>query len=123
MEVIKTNKAPKAIGPYSQAIKAGNMLFISGQLGIDPESGDLKNSIEEQAVQSFSNIGEILKAAGCGYNDVCKTTIFLTDLANFALVNSLYEQFFISNPARSCVEVSKLPKGALIECEVIALSK
>ena len=119
---IETENAPKAIGPYSQAIKAGNMLFISGQLGIDPESGDLKNSIEEQAVQSFSNIGEILKAAGCSYSDVCKTTIFLTDLSNFALVNSLYEKFFISNPARSCVEVSKLPKDALIECEVIALS-
>lgn len=123
MNHIKTDKAPKAIGPYSQAILSNNMLFISGQLGLNPNTMELSSSILDQAFQSFTNIGEILKEAGLSYDDVVKTTIFITDISMFSEVNEIYATFFKNNPARSCVEVSKLPKGALIECEAIAVKR
>ncbi len=123
MNHIKTDKAPKAIGPYSQAILSNNMLFISGQLGLNPNTMELASSILDQAFQSFTNIGEILKEAGLSYDDVVKTTIFITDISKFNEVNEIYATFFKNNPARSCVEVSKLPKGALIECEAIAVKR
>lgn len=123
MNHIKTDKAPKAIGPYSQAILSNNMLFISGQLGLNPNTMELSSSILDQAFQSFTNIGEILKEAGLSYDDVVKTTIFITDISKFSEVNEIYATFFKNNPARSCVEVSKLPKGALIECEAIAVKR
>lgn len=123
MNHIKTDKAPKAIGPYSQAILSNNMLFISGQLGLNPNTMELSSSILDQAFQSFTNIGEILKEAGLSYDDVIKTTIFITDISKFSEVNEIYATFFKNNPARSCVEVSKLPKGALIECEAIAVKR
>ncbi|MCR5706390.1 MAG: RidA family protein [Acholeplasmatales bacterium] len=123
MNIIKTDKAPKAIGPYSQAIMTNNMLFVSGQLGLNPSTMELPESILDQAYQSFTNIGEILKEAGMSYDDVVKTTVFITDISKFSAVNEVYATFFKGNPARSCVEVSKLPKGALIECEVIAVKR
>lgn len=120
---INTENAPKAIGPYSQAIKIDNLLFVSGQLGINPETSTLLFGIEAQANQAFKNIGEILKASNSSLDNVCKTTIFITDLNNFSLVNEIYSSYFKNNPARSCVEVSKLPKNALIEIEAIAIVK
>ena len=123
MNHIKTDTAPKAIGPYSQAIVSNNMLCISGQLGLNPSTMELPSSILDQAFQSFTNIGEILKEAGMSYDDVVKTTIFITDISKFNEVNEIYATFFKNNPARSCVEVSKLPKGALIECEAIAVKR
>lgn len=120
--IIRTDKAPAAIGPYSQAIKAGNLLFTSGQLGINPETGTLPEGIEEQAKQSLQNVQAILEAAGCRKTDVVKTVVFLKDLADFARVNEIYAAFFGDHkPARSCVEVARLPKDGLIETEVVAV--
>ena len=119
---IETTHAPAAIGPYSQAIDTGNMLFLSGQLGIDPASGELPESFEEQAKNVMNNIKAILEAAGSGFDNVVKTTIFLTDLANFAKINEIYGACFPSyKPARSCVQVTALPKGGKIEIELIAV--
>ena len=120
--IIRTDKAPAAIGPYSQAIKAGNLLFTSGQLGINPETGTLPEGIEEQAKQSLQNVQAILEAAGCRKTDVVKTVVLLKDLADFARVNEIYAAFFGDHkPARSCVEVARLPKDGLIETEVVAV--
>ena len=120
-EVISTEKAPAAIGPYSQAMKVGNLLFTSGQIPIDPATGEFAGStIEEQAHQSCKNIGEILKAAGSGFDKVVKTVCFVADIADFAAFNEVYAQYFTSKPARSCVAVKDLPKGALVEVEAIA---
>ena len=117
-----TSNAPKAIGPYSQAISSNGFLFVSGQIPIDPKTNQIVvGGIIEQANQSFKNIGEILKAAGLDYSNVIKTTVFVKDLNDFSTVNEIYSKYFISNPARSCVEVSKLPKGVLIETEAIAV--
>ena len=122
MNKIDTLNAPKAIGPYSQAISSNGFLFVSGQIPIDPKTNQVvEGGIIEQANQSFKNIGEILKAAGLDYSNVIKTTVFVKDLNDFATVNEIYSKYFISNPARSCVEVSKLPKGVLIETEAIAV--
>ncbi len=122
MNKIDTSNAPKAIGPYSQAISSNGFLFVSGQIPIDPKTNQVvEGGIIEQANQSFKNIGEILKAAGLDYSNVIKTTVFVKDLNDFATVNEIYSKYFISNPARSCVEVSKLPKGVLIETEAIAV--
>lgn len=122
MNKIDTSNAPKAIGPYSQAISSNGFLFVSGQIPIDPKTNQIvKGGIVEQANQSFKNIGEILKAAGLDYSNVIKTTVFVKDLNDFSTVNEIYSKYFISNPARSCVEVSKLPKGVLIETEAIAV--
>lgn len=121
-KVIKSDLAPKAIGPYSQAIMLGDLLFASGQIAIDPTKGEIvEGGIEAQTPQVMENIKNILSTAGMDFSNVVKTTIFLTDLKNFSLVNDIYGKYFTNEPpARSCVEVSSLPKGALIEIEVIA---
>jgi len=121
MTKVATNKAPGAIGPYSQAQVVGNLVFASGQVAIIPETGELAVGIEAQAHQAFKNVTEILKAAGTDISKTVKTTVFIANMDDFAKVNEIYAQYFTDPyPARSCVEVSKLPKGALIECEVIA---
>ncbi len=121
MKIISTENAPAAIGPYSQAIIAGNMLFASGQIPINPASGAVEaEGIEAQAEQAIRNAGEILKAAGTDYAHVVKTTCFLADMADFAAFNSVYEEYFTGKPARSCVAVKELPKGVLCEVEVTA---
>jgi len=121
-EIITTNSAPAAVGAYSQAVAANGMLFTSGQLPIDPATGELViSSVEEQARQSMENIGAILKGAGMSWDNVIKTTIFLDNIANFAKVNEVYKSYFRGNfPARSCFEVANLPKGASVEIEAIA---
>ena len=121
-KVISTDKAPKAIGPYSQAYLCGNTLYCSGQIAINPETNVfVDGSIEEQTTQVLNNIGGLLEAAGFSYNDVVKTTCFLADMADFATFNALYEKAFVSKPARSCVAAKTLPKNALVEIEVIAV--
>jgi 2-iminobutanoate/2-iminopropanoate deaminase len=119
---IYSEKAPKAIGPYSQAIASGPFLFASGQIPIDPSTGEIvPGGIEEQAKQVFYNLKAVLQEAGLQMDDVVKTTVFLKSLGDFAAVNKLYAEIFMSPfPARSCIEVSALPKGALIEMEAIA---
>ncbi len=121
-KIISTDKAPKAIGPYSQAYLCGNTLYCSGQIAINPETNEfIGGSIEEQTNQILKNIGGLLKAAGFGFDDVVKTTCFLADMKDFSVFNGLYEKVFISKPARSCVAVKDLPKNALVEIEVIAV--
>ncbi|HOE06296.1 MAG TPA: RidA family protein [Bacilli bacterium] len=121
MDFIKTTKAPAAIGPYSQAIKVDNFIFGSGQLPIDPQTGLMKVGIVEQTKQILSNITAILEASKAHKNDVVKTTIFLSDISNFSIVNEIYAEYFGEHrPARSTIEVSKLPKDSLIEIEFIA---
>lgn len=121
MEKINTNDAPKAIGPYSQAVIANGFLYTSGQIAINPKTSEMvENNIEAQAKQVFTNIGAILNAANIDFNNVVKTTVFIKNMADFGIVNKIYEEYFVSKPARSCVEVSSLPKNALIEVEVIA---
>ncbi len=120
-KVISTQKAPAAIGPYSQGIIAGPFLYASGQIPIDPATGDIKGGdILEQAEQVMKNVGAILEEAGYGYEDVVKTTCFLADMADFAAFNGVYENYFTGKPARSCVAVKQLPKNVLCEVEVIA---
>ena len=121
LKKITTEKAPAAIGPYSQAIAAGNFLFASGQIPINPESGEVEaEGIEAQAEQVMKNVGAILEAAGTDYVNVVKTTCFLADMADFAAFNGVYEKYFTEKPARSCVAVKALPKNVLCEVEVIA---
>ena len=121
-QTIHTDLAPKAIGPYVQAVKLGDMIFTSGQLGIDMATGTLAQGIEAQAHAALTNLGAILKQAGSGYENVVKCTVFVIDLADFALVNQVYGTYFKDNcPARSCVQVAKLPLGGLIEIECIAM--
>lgn len=118
---VATDKAPAAIGPYSQGIIANNMLFASGQIPIIPETGAIaEGDITVQAKQVMLNVGEILKAAGTDYAHVVKTTCFLAEMADFAAFNAVYEQYFTGKPARSCVAVKQLPKDVLCEVEVIA---
>ena len=120
-KVISTSQAPAAIGPYSQAIRSGNLLFASGQLGLDPASGNLVEGIEAQTRQALTNLQAVLAAAGGSIANVVKTTIFLADMADFATVNALYGEVFRHEPpARSTVQVAALPKGGLVEIEVIA---
>ncbi|MBO5753486.1 MAG: RidA family protein [Proteobacteria bacterium] len=120
--IISTEQAPKAIGPYSQAVRVGQMVFLSGSLGLDPVTGALKDGIVAQTQQSLDNIGAILTALGLNYSHVVKTTVFLKDLDDFATVNDIYGTVFKdAAPARSCVEVSRLPKRALVEIECIAV--
>ena len=122
MKAITTENAPAAIGPYSQAIAAGNAVYASGQIPIVPETGELvQGDISVQAEQVMKNVGEILKAAGAEYTDVVKTTCFLADMNDFAAFNSVYARYFTGRPARSCVAVKALPKGALCEVEVTAI--
>lgn len=120
--VIHTDDAPKALGPYSQAIVYNSLVFCSGQTGIDPATGNVaEGGVEAQAKQVLSNLTAVLKEAGSSLDKVLKTTVFLTDMNNFALVNSVYAGFFPNQlPARSCVEVSRLPKDVLVEIELIA---
>ena len=121
LERVSTNKAPAAIGPYSQAIYSGGMVYVSGMLGIDPASGNLKETVTEQAEQALNNLSAVLKAAGTDTSSVVKTTVFITDMGAFAAVNEIYAKFFTAPfPARSCVQVSALPKGGLFEIEAIA---
>ena len=122
-EIINTPNAPAAIGPYVQAIKAGNMLFASGQIPIDPATGEIvEGGIEAQAHQSMKNAVAVLEAAGYTTADVVKTTVFITDLADFGVVNEIYGSYFGGSfPARSCVQVAALPKGAKIEVETISV--
>lgn len=124
-QILVTEKAPRAIGPYSQAVKAGGFLFCSGQIPLDPATGDLRGAdIGEQTEQVMENVAAVLDAAGLTFADVVKTTIYLTSLAHFGTVNEIYGRRFPADPpARSTVEVSALPKGALVEIEVIARSK
>jgi 2-iminobutanoate/2-iminopropanoate deaminase len=120
--VIQSQSAPAAIGPYSQAIQAGHYLFASGQLGLDPQSGKLQEGVEAQARQALTNIQAVLQAAGSSIDRVVKTTIFLADMADFAKVNAVYGELFQQEPpARSTVQVAALPLGGLVEIEVIAL--
>ena len=123
-QVISTEKAPAAIGPYSQAVKVGEMLFTSGQIPIITETGAIANGdIAVQAEQSCKNVQAIIEAAGGKMDAVVKTTCFLADMNDFAAFNAVYEKYFISKPARSCVAVKTLPKGVLCEVEAIALVK
>ena len=121
-QVIHTDRAPAAVGPYVQAIRAGNTLYSSGQLGLIPETGTLPEGVEAQARQSLANIRAILDAAGYAVSDVVKTTVFLKNMGDFAAVNAIYADFFgDSKPARSCVEVARLPKDGLVEIEFVAV--
>lgn len=120
-QVIHTDSAPKAIGPYVQAVKLGDMVFTSGQLGIDVATGSLADGIEAQAHASMKNVAAILREAGTDLSKAIKCTIFVQSLADFAVVNKIYESYFDGVfPARSCVEVAKLPLGGLVEIECIA---
>ena len=122
-EIISTENAPQAIGPYSQAVKAGNLMFISGQIPLDPNTGDLvSESIEDQAKQVLNNVKSICEAAGHSLDDIVKISIFLTDLNNFAVVNDVMKEYFSEPyPARATVEVSGLPLGVNVEIEAIVL--
>ena len=124
MKAIKTNMAPAAIGPYSQAIEANGMVFLSGQLPIDPETGEMPEGIEAQTRQSLTNARAILAEAGLTMNDVVKTTVLLADIADFAAMNGVYSEFFNEPfPARSAFAVRDVPKGALVEIECIAVKR
>ena len=121
LDIVNTEKAPKAVGPYSQAIKVGNLVFCSGQLGLDPKTNNLVEGLENQTKQVLANMKAIIEESGSSIENVVKTTIFLTNIQDFALVNEIYANFFSSPfPARSTIEVSNLPKGACIEIECIA---
>lgn len=121
-KIISTENAPKAIGPYSQAVQAGDLLFISGQIPLDPETSEIVGgTAAEQSEQVFKNLGAILAAAGLGYPDVVKTTVLLKSIQDFAAVNAVYARYFTdAYPARAAYEVGNLPKGALVEIEAIA---
>ncbi len=121
VSIIHTDNAPAAVGPYSQAIRTGNLLVTSGQLGLDPETGTLPEGVEAQTEQSLKNIDAILAEAGYARTDVVKTTVFIRDMGDFGKVNGIYAAYFGTHkPARSCVEVSRLPKDGLVEIEVTA---
>ncbi len=121
LKKVSTEKAPAAIGPYSQAIVCGDMVFTSGQIPINPVSGQVEaTGIERQAEQVMKNLGEVLKAAGSDFTKAVKTTCFLADMGDFAAFNGVYAKYFTTNPARSCVAVKTLPKNVLVEVEVIA---
>ena len=121
-EIITTKNAPAAVGPYSQAVKSGNLLFCSGQIALDPASGVLTGSdIKAQTEQVMLNISAVLATSKATFEDVVKTTCFLADINDFAEFNAVYAKYFTGKPARSCVAVSALPKGALVEVEVIAV--
>ena len=123
-KTIHTDSAPKAIGPYSQAVRVGNMLFTSGQIPLDPKTGELvQGTIEEQARRVFQNLDAVVKAAGLSFNHVARVGIYLTDLANFAAVNGVMAEFFAEPyPARSTIGVASLPKGAQVEVDLVLVS-
>ena len=120
MKVIATNNAPGAIGPYSQGFEVNGLVFTSGQIPVDPATGNIPEGIAAQAEWSCKNVGAILEAAGVGFENVIKTTCFLADMGDFATFNEVYAKYFTSKPARSCVAVKALPKGVLCEIEAIA---
>jgi reactive intermediate/imine deaminase len=120
MKVIATDKAPGAIGPYSQGFISNGFVYTSGQIPVDPATGEVPEGIEAQAHQSCKNVGALLEAAGSGFGKVIKTTCFLADMGDFAAFNAVYAEYFTSKPARSCVAVKALPKGVLCEIEAIA---
>lgn len=118
---VQTNEAPSAIGPYSQAVKTGEMLYTSGQIGLDPATGEMVDGLENQAHRVMKNVKAVLAAADCDMNDVVKTLIFMQNMEDFVTVNEIYASYFEEPyPARSAVEVARMPKGALVEVEVIA---
>ncbi|WP_312640398.1 RidA family protein [Hydrogenoanaerobacterium sp.] len=120
--VIAAKNAPAALGPYSHAMLANNTLYTSGQLGLNPVSGELLAGVEAQAEMALKNLGAVLEAAGMSFTDVVKTTVFLADMGDFAAINAIYANYFKGEcPARSCVQVAALPKGALFEIEAIAV--
>mgnify|MGYP003301654354 CR=1 FL=1 len=121
MNIIATDKAPGAIGPYSQGYEVNGMIYTSGQIPVDPATGNIPEGIAAQTEQSCKNVGAILEAAGSGYDKVIKTTCFLAEIADFTAFNEVYAKYFISKPARSCVAVKDLPKGVLCEIEAIAV--
>lgn len=121
MQEIKTTQAPAAIGPYSQGFVHNDMVFLSGQIPVDPQTGEIPEGIEAQTAQSCKNIGALLEATGTDFTKVVKTTCFLAEIADFAAFNEVYASYFVSRPARSCVAVKDLPKGVLCEIETIAL--
>ena len=121
MKTISTTDAPAAIGPYSQGYEANGLVFTSGQIPVDPATGSIPEGIARQADQACRNVGAVLAAAGAKFENVVKTTCFLADMGDFAQFNSVYEQYFVSKPARSCVAVKALPKGVLCEIEAIAV--
>ena len=121
-KIISTTNAPAAVGPYSQAVQAGNTLYCSGQIGLDPATGAMSgDDIRTQTEQVMKNIAAVLAAAGTGFENVVKTTCFLADINDFAVFNEIYAKYFTDKPARSCVAAAALPKGALVEVEVIAV--
>ena len=121
-KMINSAQAPAAVGPYSHSVLAGNTLYISGQLGLDPQSGEMKTTVEEQAKQAFINLGSILKEVEMTYDNVVKTTVFLQHMSDFSKINEIYGKYFSEVlPARSCVEVAKLPKDGLFEIEAVAV--
>ena len=120
-QIINTPSAPAAIGPYNQAVRAGNFVFASGQLGLDPASGKLVEGVEAQARQAMNNLAAVLEAAGASFAQVVKTTIFLADMNDFQTVNSVYAAYFPADPpARSTVQVAALPRGGRVEIEMVA---
>lgn len=120
MKEIKTTNAPAAIGPYSQAILSGNMLFTSGQIPINPETGEIPEGVEAQARQALTNVKNLIEASGGSIDNVVKTSVFIKDMNDFAKINEIYAEFFTEPyPARSCVEVARLPKDVLLEIETI----
>lgn len=122
MKKIYTENAPEPVGPYSQAILAGNTIYLSGQIPLDPATGAIiGRDIESQTEQVMKNISSVLEAAGAGFESVVKATCFLASIEDFPTFNAIYERYFISKPARSCVEVARLPKDALVEVEVTAV--
>lgn len=122
LKKISTPKAPAAIGPYSQAIVAGNMLYTSGQIPLNPENGQMEGTnVTEQAERVMKNLAAVLEEAGTSFDNIVKTTCFLADMADFAAFNEVYAKYITSAPARSCVAVKALPKGALVEVEVVAV--
>lgn len=123
-EIIHAKNAPAAVGPYSHAVKMGDILMTSGQVGFIPETGELPEGVEAQAEQALKNLEAVLAAAGCTTADVVKTVVFLADMNDFATVNAIYAKHFTEEePARSCVQVAKLPKGALVEVEAVAICR
>lgn len=122
-KVIATSDAPKAVGPYSQAIEANGTLYVSGQIPVNPADGTVPESIEEQSRQALRNVGAILSAAGMTYSDVVKTTVLLADIADFAAMNAVYAEFFTGDkPARACFQVAALPMGVKVEIEAVAVT-
>jgi len=123
MKALHTDLAPAAVGPYSQAMEAGGFVFVSGQIGLLPGTGELAESFAAQAEQAIRNVGEILRAAGLDYGDVVKTTCYLADIRAFSAFNAVYEKYFTGKPARSLIQAAALPRGALVEVEAIAAGR